>query len=55
MAVSLTLIIIIMYNVNPVDMTIRSYWASDIINKLVYSNGTIIVKKLNALTYMLTI
>ena len=22
--------------VNPVDMTIRSYWASDIINKLVY-------------------
>ncbi|MCI6782322.1 MAG: hypothetical protein MR594_01635, partial [Lachnospiraceae bacterium] len=30
--------------VNPVDMTVRSYWASDIINKLVYPNVPALLK-----------
>ena len=30
--------------VNPVDMTVRSYWASNIINKLVYPNVPALLK-----------
>ena len=30
--------------VNPIDMTVRSYWASDIINKLVYPNASALLK-----------
>ena len=30
--------------VNPVDMTVRSYWASDIINKLVYPTVPALLK-----------
>lgn len=31
--------------VNPIDMTVRGYWASDIINKLVYPNIPALLKK----------